>query len=147
MSSPPSSPNKRPKIQNPENNLHENPPSPSPSPSEDNDNDNESMSDCCGICYGASMRGEIDCCTHFFCFVCIMEWSKHESRCPLCRQRFSSVKRPHRPGLFSSSRLVKIPIRDQVILLCFTFHSVTHHFGCVNLLIIIPFLHVANKDD
>ncbi|KAI9117414.1 hypothetical protein K1719_011580 [Acacia pycnantha] len=43
-----------------------------------------------------------------------MEWSKHESRCPLCRQRFSAVRRPPKPGVFPSSRLVKVPIRDQV---------------------------------
>lgn len=79
------------------------------------EDDNEP--DSCGICYadyGVSIRGEIDCCNHYFCFVCILEWSKHESRCPICRQRFSTVHRPPKPGVFPSSRLVKIPLRDQV---------------------------------
>ncbi|KAJ1388537.1 Zinc finger, RING-type [Sesbania bispinosa] len=72
---------------------------------------------CCGICYaerGVSIAGEIDCCNHYFCFVCIMEWAKHESRCPICRQRFSNVRRPPKHGVFSSSRDVKVPLRDQV---------------------------------
>ncbi|XP_010524844.1 PREDICTED: tyrosine-protein kinase BAZ1B [Tarenaya hassleriana] len=33
------------------------------------------------------LRGTLDCCSHYFCFTCIMEWSKVESRCPLCKQR------------------------------------------------------------
>ncbi|KAE9602236.1 hypothetical protein Lal_00049498 [Lupinus albus] len=73
---------------------------------------------CCGICYaereGDSISGKIDCCNHFFCFVCIMEWAKHESRCPICRQRFSIIRRLSKLGLFSSSRDVNIPLRDQV---------------------------------
>ncbi|RDX66253.1 PHD and RING finger domain-containing protein 1 [Mucuna pruriens] len=72
---------------------------------------------CCGICYaerGVSIAGEIDCCSHYFCFVCIMEWAKHESRCPICRQRFSNVRRLPMHGVFSSSRDVKVPRRDQV---------------------------------
>nr|ACU21052.1 unknown [Glycine max] len=74
---------------------------------------------CCGICYaesGVSIAGEIDCCSHHFCFVCIMEWAKHESRCPICRQRFSNVRRLPMHGVFSSSRDVKVPHRDQVLL-------------------------------
>ncbi|CAL0307163.1 unnamed protein product [Lupinus luteus] len=82
------------------------------------DDDDEEEQVCCGICYaeraGDSIAGEIDCCNHFFCFVCIMEWAKHESRCPICRQRFSNVRRPSKLGLFSSSRDVKVPLRDQV---------------------------------
>ncbi|KAK7388822.1 hypothetical protein VNO78_23649 [Psophocarpus tetragonolobus] len=72
---------------------------------------------CCGICYaerGVSIAGEIDSCSHYFCFVCIMEWAKHESRCPICRQRFSNVRRLPMHGVFSSSRDVKVPHRDQV---------------------------------
>ncbi|KAK7265898.1 hypothetical protein RJT34_33523 [Clitoria ternatea] len=71
----------------------------------------------CGICYagrGVSIAGEIDSCKHYFCFVCIMEWAKHESRCPICRQRFSNVRRLPMLGVISSSRDVKVPLRDQV---------------------------------
>ncbi|XP_028753741.1 uncharacterized protein LOC114713298 isoform X2 [Neltuma alba] len=108
MSFVPSSPNKRLKIQDQEESDHhlDLPPS-----------FEDDQPDSCGICYAdhaTSIRGEIDCCNHFFCFVCIMEWSKHESRCPLCRQRFSTVRRPPKPGVFLSSRLVRVPIRDQV---------------------------------
>lgn len=83
---------------------------------EEDDNDNN-QDVCCGICYierGISVPAQIDCCNHYFCFVCIMEWAKHESRCPLCRQRFSNVRRLPMHDVFSSSRDVKIPIRDQV---------------------------------
>ncbi|MED6110179.1 hypothetical protein PIB30_040595 [Stylosanthes scabra] len=83
----------------------------------DGGGDDESQGVSCGICYaerGASIAGEIDCCSHHFCFACIMEWSKHESRCPICRQRFSNVRRLPKLGVFSSSRDIKIPLRDQV---------------------------------
>ncbi|XP_020226874.1 uncharacterized protein LOC109808332 [Cajanus cajan] len=72
---------------------------------------------CCGICFaerGVSIAGEIDCCSHYFCFVCIMEWARHESRCPICRQRFTNVRRLPMLGVISSSRDVKVPHRDQV---------------------------------
>ncbi|MED6155874.1 hypothetical protein PIB30_009348 [Stylosanthes scabra] len=83
----------------------------------DGGGDDENQGVWCGICYserGASIAGEIDSCSHYFCFVCIMEWSKHESRCPICRQRFSNVRRLPKHGVFSSSRDIKIPLRDQV---------------------------------
>ncbi|XP_027917277.1 uncharacterized protein LOC114176433 [Vigna unguiculata] len=81
---------------------------------EEDEDDEEGV--CCGICYaerGVSIAGEIDSCSHYFCFVCIMEWAKHESRCPICRQRFSNVRRLPMHGVFSSSRDVKVPHRDQ----------------------------------
>ncbi|KAK7347379.1 hypothetical protein VNO80_21909 [Phaseolus coccineus] len=84
--------------------------------SQEEEDEDEEESVCCGICYagrGVSIAGEIDCCSHYFCFVCIMEWSKHESRCPICRQRFSNVRRLPMHGVFSSSRDVKVPHRDQ----------------------------------
>ncbi|KAK6119041.1 hypothetical protein DH2020_047217 [Rehmannia glutinosa] len=40
----------------------------------------------CGICLSEegkrTVRGVLNCCSHYFCFACIMEWSKVESRCP-----------------------------------------------------------------
>ncbi|KAF3325224.1 PHD and RING finger domain-containing protein 1 [Carex littledalei] len=71
----------------------------------------------CGICLlgsSGSICGKIDGCRHHFCFVCIMEWAKTESRCPLCKQRFRSIRRPAVPGLFPAERIVMIPERDQV---------------------------------
>nr|KYP56732.1 Bromodomain adjacent to zinc finger domain protein 1A [Cajanus cajan] len=43
-----------------------------------------------------------------------MEWARHESRCPICRQRFTNVRRLPMLGVISSSRDVKVPHRDQV---------------------------------
>lgn len=80
----------------------------------------ETEQDCCGICltetgHGTTIiRGVIDCCNHYFCFVCIIEWSKVESRCPMCKRRFSIIRRPARPPIFPSERVVNVPVRDQV---------------------------------
>lgn len=73
--------------------------------------------DNCGICLleqGVAIRGYINSCDHYFCFVCIMEWAKVESRCPLCKRRFSSIKRPTKEGVFVEERVVNVPVRDQV---------------------------------
>ncbi|XP_031120117.1 uncharacterized protein LOC116023266 isoform X1 [Ipomoea triloba] len=72
---------------------------------------------CCGICLSeasAIIQGCIDSCAHFFCFLCIMEWSKVESRCPICKARFSAIRRPPKPPVFPSDRVVRVPLRDQV---------------------------------
>ncbi|XP_011078696.1 uncharacterized protein LOC105162393 [Sesamum indicum] len=85
--------------------------------------ENESA-DCCGICLSEAgdagvSRGYIDSCNHYFCFVCIMEWAKVESKCPLCKRRFSAIRRPPKPPIFASERIVHVPVRDQVY----------HYFG------------------
>ncbi|KAI3416878.1 uncharacterized protein J3R85_014987 [Psidium guajava] len=72
---------------------------------------------CCGICLtegGGAVRGRIDSCDHYFCFVCIMEWAKVESKCPMCKRRFSTILRPPKRGVFASERIVSVPPRDQV---------------------------------
>ncbi|XP_050224328.2 uncharacterized protein LOC126674020 [Mercurialis annua] len=77
----------------------------------------DSVISSCGICLcdnSNAIRGEIDSCNHFFCFVCIMEWAKIESLCPMCKRRFSSIRRPPKHGVFSSERIVRVPKRDQV---------------------------------
>ncbi|XP_047307093.1 uncharacterized protein LOC124910492 [Impatiens glandulifera] len=71
----------------------------------------------CGICLsveGSAVRGSIDICNHYFCFVCIMEWAKVESRCPMCKRRFDTIRRPAKSGVYASERVVKVPVRDQV---------------------------------
>ncbi|PKA46326.1 Methyl-CpG-binding domain-containing protein 9 [Apostasia shenzhenica] len=71
----------------------------------------------CGICLSSgslAVRGQIDSCDHHFCFICIMEWAKLESRCPMCKQRFRFISRPEVTGLFSAKRVVEVPVRDQV---------------------------------
>ncbi|XP_078445588.1 uncharacterized protein LOC144714681 [Wolffia australiana] len=69
----------------------------------------------CGICLSEErreiVRGVLDCCAHFFCFACIMEWSKVESRCPVCKRRFKTVTKS---GFSLRMTVVRIPIRDQV---------------------------------
>ncbi|XP_051117011.1 autophagy-related protein 36-like [Andrographis paniculata] len=132
MAEPPQfPPNKRPKT------LISSPDPPSPmskgkskidegtSPPNHREIEDESV-DCCGICLsergdGGVSRGYIDSCSHNFCFVCIMEWAKVESRCPLCKRRFSTIRRPPKPPVFESERVVHVPLRDQA----------HHYFGNV----------------
>ncbi|KAI4301731.1 hypothetical protein L6164_034979 [Bauhinia variegata] len=74
----------------------------------------------CGICLSEEdrrrVRGVLNCCTHFFCFACIMEWSKVETRCPLCKQRFTTISKPGRqtPGVDLREVVIQVPERDQV---------------------------------
>ncbi|CAN1796273.1 PHD and RING finger domain-containing protein 1 [Linum perenne] len=79
--------------------------------------DGQDSSICCGICwsdYGTSIGGSIDSCNHYFCFVCIMEWAKIESRCPMCKRRFTAICRPPKEGVFATERVVRVPERNQV---------------------------------
>ena len=57
----------------------------------------------------SAIASEINCCSHYFCFACIMEWAKHESRCPICCQRFSNIRRPPKHNVFYFSLDVKVP--------------------------------------
>ncbi|KAL5575778.1 hypothetical protein UlMin_017477 [Ulmus minor] len=62
---------------------------------------------------GRVIRGEIDCCDHYFCFLCIMEWAKTKLRCPICRRRFSTIHGPPNDRAFVGERVIKVPVRDQ----------------------------------
>ncbi|XVE89589.1 hypothetical protein DITRI_Ditri20bG0008100 [Diplodiscus trichospermus] len=74
----------------------------------------------CGICLSEEdkrrLRGTLNCCNHYFCFTCIMEWSKVESRCPLCKQRFETINKPARAtaGVDYRDVVIQVPKRDQV---------------------------------
>ncbi|KAL3843525.1 hypothetical protein ACJIZ3_000928 [Penstemon smallii] len=74
----------------------------------------------CGICLSEegkrTIRGILNCCSHYFCFACIMEWSKVESRCPLCKQRFETISRTARAdgGHDLRESVIAVPQRDQV---------------------------------
>ena len=47
----------------------------------------------CSICYeDIKLQGKIEC-GHEFCFGCIEQWSKKENTCPLCKQRFTSIRK------------------------------------------------------
>ncbi|CAN8269913.1 unnamed protein product [Cochlearia groenlandica] len=78
------------------------------------------MKNVCGICLSEEdirrLKGTLDCCSHYFCFTCIMEWSKVESRCPLCKQRFKTISKPARstPGVDLREVVIPVPERDQV---------------------------------
>lgn len=74
----------------------------------------------CGICLTeeGEERGKLDCCDHYFCFGCIMEWAKVESRCPACKQRFVTIVRPALRRVPRSQQCIfRIPHRNQVFLL------------------------------
>ncbi len=48
----------------------------------------------CVICFEAIQeQGIIDSCNHTFCFDCIDKWRKYSTRCPVCKERYSSFKR------------------------------------------------------
>ncbi|PON82981.1 Cdk-activating kinase assembly factor [Trema orientale] len=86
---------------------------------EDENQGENSVGGRCAICFsedGKAIRGEIDCCDHYFCFLCIMEWAKTESRCPICRRRFTTIRRPPKHGAFPRERLIKFPLRDQAFI-------------------------------
>jgi hypothetical protein len=76
----------------------------------------------CGICLSEEnkrrVRGVLNSCTHYFCFACIMEWSKVESRCPLCKQRFQTISKPAR-STTAEEAVIQVPERDQVFKLYF----------------------------
>ncbi|CAM8936773.1 unnamed protein product [Rhodiola kirilowii] len=81
---------------------------------------NEVIKQMCGICLSKegknTVRGTLNCCSHFFCFTCILEWSKVESRCPLCKQRFLTISKPAKAntGIDLRDVVLQIPERDQV---------------------------------
>ncbi|OEL28288.1 hypothetical protein BAE44_0010695 [Dichanthelium oligosanthes] len=78
----------------------------------------------CGICLSeeqrATVQGVLNCCSHYFCFACIMEWSRVESRCPLCKQRFTTITKSSKVdlGLGVRKAVIKVEERDQVMF-CF----------------------------
>ncbi|KAD0683023.1 hypothetical protein E3N88_43851 [Mikania micrantha] len=70
----------------------------------------------CGICLSEeqrrTMRGVLNCCRHYFCFSCIMEWSKVESRCPVCKQRFSTITKAAKSDTGFDLRTVVVPVPE-----------------------------------
>jgi len=79
--------------------------------------DSELSKPVCGICLsedGKPSRGKLDCCDHYFCFACIMEWAKVESRCPMCKQRFRTISKSSKSGKGLRGTTIKIPVRNQV---------------------------------
>lgn len=59
----------------------------------DVENDNFGMEgERCGICMDIVIdRGVLDCCQHWFCFVCIDNWASITNLCPLCQNEFQLI--------------------------------------------------------
>jgi hypothetical protein len=74
----------------------------------------------CGICFSEDQKmtpqGMLNCCSHYFCFPCIMEWSKVESKCPLCKRRFTTITKSSKVdlGLELKKTVIRVEERDQV---------------------------------
>ena len=54
------------------------------------------MTEACAICFTPPPLPEAakpDSCPHAFCFACISRWAGTETRCPLCREAFTSIHR------------------------------------------------------
>ncbi|KAK3751800.1 hypothetical protein QZH41_013261 [Actinostola sp. cb2023] len=48
----------------------------------------------CIICLDeVRCRGKITVCEHWFCFGCIVEWSKNTNTCPICKARFRTISK------------------------------------------------------
>ena len=48
---------------------------------------------CVAICLQEiRSRGMLPCCSHEFCYVCILEWSKVTNECPLCKRTFHEIQ-------------------------------------------------------
>nr|GMD50239.1 autophagy-related protein 36 [Ipomoea batatas] len=67
-----------------------------------------------------------------------MEWSKVESRCPICKTRFSAIRRPPKPPIFPSQRVVRVPLRDQKFnAMCAIALLMIVFFYCVTFVILL----------
>lgn len=86
----------------------------------------------CGICLSEEQRvtvqGVLDCCSHYFCFACIMQWSKVESRCPLCKRRFTTITKSSKEdtGLELTNSVIRVEERDQVTFPCCGCHIISN---------------------
>jgi hypothetical protein len=48
----------------------------------------------CSVCYeDIQEQGVIDSCNHSFCVDCISKWSEESNTCPVCKQRFNSIRK------------------------------------------------------
>lgn len=82
----------------------------------------------CSICLSDELnnRGILNCCDHEFCFDCIIEWTKVESNCPLCKsliKTITSSKTPNKKGKNKKNKVFKITKKIQRI----TYHDNENH--------------------
>ena len=91
----------------------------------------EALKQICGICLSeeqiATLQGLLNCCSHY-CFTCILEWSKAESRCPLCKRRFNTITVAD-VGAGLRSTAIRVEKRDQVIVHCPDHYRILYPWG------------------
>jgi hypothetical protein len=50
----------------------------------------------CSICRNPpKIIGKMNSCNHLFCFNCIKKWSDQTNKCPLCKKRFTNLKKKY----------------------------------------------------
>ena len=83
----------------------------------------------CNICLSEiSIQGDINSCSHEFCFSCIERWSKTQNTCPLCIKRFTKIKQsPKRTVYARSTPGIEITVA--------TADQAPNHFSLVEYLI------------
>ena len=75
----------------------------------------------CSICYDQiEIQGKINSCSHLFCLKCIKKWSEvihiqSENSCPMCKSRFSKIKKIPRRKEYKSSKsyIYNVESKDQ----------------------------------
>ncbi|CAG0885222.1 unnamed protein product [Cyprideis torosa] len=66
------------------------------------------MNSRCSICLDTvNDKSKPDRCDHFFCFICLTEWSKVNKKCPLCKTSYSTIYHKYTPT--GTYRIHKLP--------------------------------------
>lgn len=55
----------------------------------------------CPICISDDMSCIIFTCSHFICHDCITSFLKHHTKCPMCREEISYLKKPNVEHIYS----------------------------------------------
>lgn len=67
----------------------------------------------CVICLDVvEEQGALAACDHWFCFICIYEWSKRTNTCPLCKKKFRIISK-RSPGSNGAAKIYRIKDKDQ----------------------------------
>ena len=77
---------------------------------------NSTSTEQCCICLETPSpkdKATINGCDHNFCFSCIETWSERENTCPLCKARFTQIKRNSDKKKPPKSSIKKVKHRDQ----------------------------------
>lgn len=67
----------------------------------------------CSICImsDGEVRGKLDCCSHWVCYPCILDWCQKEKRdsCPECRMRINFIQKVRKTGTGASNACTPAP--------------------------------------